>query len=198
MKITKKEILESLDTKYKEEDGVCYKQENGGDWVEISNEEYADNTHNEFVGSKGEIISGSNHVDQNDSATSSYHTTDVSAHQRMQPPSWLTSYGYTSYMDETRENKMTRVIEDIVSNREFSKEVIDKIKYDDGIPEIDALKEEFPVIVRKITHVKELIERENISGGEKAVFVSSFLSMDLSDVPSEYMEEIKNKLNNYG
>ena len=195
-------MVESLDTKYKEEEGVCYKQENGGKWVEISKKEYEENTHNEFVGTKGDIISGSKHVDQNDSATSSYHTTDVSAHQRMQPPSWLTTYGYTSYMSENGgkpKEKMSRVIEDIISKKDFSKDVIDRLKNDNGeIPEIENLKEEFPVIVRKITHVKDLIERENISGAEKAVFINSFLSMDLNDIPNRYLSQIKNKLNKYG
>ena len=91
-------------------------------------------------------------------------------------------------------DKMKGVLEDILSKKRFSKDVLDKLKYGQGIPEIDVIKDEQPVLVRKITHIKSLLDKDEISGEEKGILLNSLLSMNLVDIPAQYKRELARKL----
>jgi hypothetical protein len=97
-------------------------------------------------------------------------------------------------LDDMANKKMKGVVEDILSKRQFDKDVIDKVKYSNGIPEMDAVKESLPVLVRKISHIKTLLDRDEVGGDEKAILLNSLLSVDLTDVPSQYKRELARKL----
>ena len=42
--------------------------------------------------------------------------------------------------------------------------------------------------------LKDIIEKNSTSGEEKAVILNHLLGMDISDIPHEYKQELKNKL----
>lgn len=155
----------------------------------------------ELVDSKGGKLQGDKHIDQNNKVASSKDTTDDAVHKkagtqasRYNPRiSWMSDEDDTS-LSGVANKKMEKVVEDILSKREFDKDVIDKVKYSNGIPEVEVLKEILPVLVRKIAHIKTLLDREEVGGDEKAILLNSLLSVDLTDVPSQYKRELVRKL----
>ena len=158
-------------------------------------------TLDELVDSKGGKLQGDEHIDQNNKVASSKDTTDDAVHKkagtqasRYNPRiSWMSDEEDTS-LSGMANKKMEKVVEDILSKREFDKDVIDKVKYSNGIPEVEVLKEILPVLVRKIAHIKTLLDREEVGGDEKAILLNSLLSVDLTDVPSQYKRELVRKL----
>jgi hypothetical protein len=155
----------------------------------------------ELVDDKGGKLQGDKHIDQNNKVASSKDTTDDAVHKkagtqasRYNPRiSWMSDEDDTS-LSGVANKKMEKVVEDILSKREFDKDVIDKVKYSNGIPEVEVLKEILPVLVRKIAHIKTLLDREEVGGDEKAILLNSLLSVDLTDVPSQYKRELVRKL----
>lgn len=156
----------------------------------------------ELVDEKGGRLQGDEHIDQVNRAASSKDTTDDAAHKkagtqasRYNPRiSWMSDEDENTSLEDIGKKKMKGVVEDILSKRKFDKDVIDKVKYSNGIPEVDVLKETLPVLVRKIAHIKTLLDRDEVGGDEKAVLLNSLLSVDLTDVPSQYKRELARKL----
>jgi hypothetical protein len=154
----------------------------------------------ELVDSKGGKLQGDEHIDQVNKAASSKDTTDDAVHKKA--GSQDSMYRRVSWMDDNEEEslddiakeKMKGVVEDIMSKRKFDKDVIDKVKYSNGIPDVDVIKENLPVLVRKIAHIKTLLDREEVGGDEKAILLNSLLSINLTDVPSQYKRELARKL----
>jgi len=153
----------------------------------------------ELVDDKGGKIQGDNHIDQSDMSASSKDTTDDAVNKKMGGQG--TMYRRVSWMDDKEESlkdvakgKMKGVLEDILSKKKFDKDVIDKVKYSNGIPDTDVLKETHPVLVRKIAHIKTLLDRGDIGGDEKAILLNSLLSVNLSDIPVQYKRELSRKL----
>jgi hypothetical protein len=156
----------------------------------------------ELVDEKGGKLQGDKHIDQNDKAASSIYTTDDAVHTK----GGIQGSKYnprTSYMNDDEEvsldrvakDKMKKVVEDIFNKRNGGEsDVMDKTKYSEGIPEVDELKETLPVLVRKISHIKTLLDREEVGGDEKAILLNSLLSVDLTDIPSQYKRELARKL----
>ena len=155
----------------------------------------------ELVDSKGGKLQGDEHIDQSNRAASSKDTTDDAVHKkagtqasRYNPRiSWMKDNEDAS-LDDIAKDKMKGVVEDILSKRQFDKDVIDKVKYSNGIPDVDVVKENLPVLVRKISHIKTLLDREEVGGDEKAILLNSLLSINLTDIPSQYKRELARKL----
>jgi hypothetical protein len=158
----------------------------------------------EFVDDKGGKIQGDEQIDQVGISTASHDTTDDAAHtksgvqsSRYNPRiSWMSDEEEPNdeTLDKVSKDKMKGVLEDILSKRKFDKDVIDKVKYSNGIPDIGELKDAHPVLVRKISHMKTLLDRDDIGGDEKAILINSLLSSDLTDIPSQYKRELSRKL----
>jgi hypothetical protein len=155
----------------------------------------------ELVDEKGGKLQGDKHIDQVGKAASSKDTTDDAVHKkagiqasRYNPKiSWMDDNEEFS-LKEIGKKKMKGVVEDILSKRKFDKDVMDKVKYSNGIPEVDEVKESLPVLVRKISHIKTLLDREEVSGEEKAILLNSLLSVNLTDIPAQYKRELARKL----
>lgn len=156
----------------------------------------------ELVDSKGGKLQGDEHIDQSNKAASSKDTTDDAVHKkagiqasRYNPRiSWMSDEEEDTSLSGVAKKKMRGVVEDILTKRKFDKDVIDKVKYSNGIPEVEVLKETLPVLVRKIAHIKTLLDREEVGGDEKAILLNSLLSVDLTDIPSQYKRELVRKL----
>jgi hypothetical protein len=153
----------------------------------------------ELVDDKGGRLQGDEHVDQSDSMTTSTDTTDDHVHKTRQGvPMFRRYYSEEENDEETLEEvakgKMKKVLEDILSKKKYDKDVIDKVKYSNGIPEVDILKDSHPVLIRKIAHIKSLLDRDDIGGDEKAILLNSLLSVDLTDIPGQYKRELARKL----
>ncbi len=153
----------------------------------------------ELVDDKGGKLQGDEHIDQNDSTTTSVDTTDDHVHKSRQGVPMFRRYyseeeNEEETLDEVAKGKMKKVLEDILSKKRFDKDVIDKVKYSNGIPEVDILKDSHPVLIRKISHIKTLLDRDEVGGDEKAVLLNSLLSIDLTDIPGQYKRELARKL----
>jgi hypothetical protein len=160
-----------------------------------------DETLDELVDSKGGKIQGDDHVDQAGKATSSVDTTDDHVRKSRQGvPFFRRFYSEDDEslepdsLEEVAKDKMKGVLEDILSKKKFDKDVIDKVKYSNGIPEIDILKDSHPVLIRKIAHIKSLLDRDEVGGDEKAILLNSLLSLNLTDIPAQYKRELARKL----
>lgn len=153
----------------------------------------------ELVDEKGGKLQGDEHVDQAGSATTSVDTTDDHVKKTRQGvPMFRRYYSEEEKEDETLDEvakgKMKKVLEDILSKKKYDKDVIDRVKYSNGIPEVDILKDTHPVLIRKIAHIKSLLDRDEVGGDEKAILINSLLSVDLTDIPGQYKRELARKL----
>jgi hypothetical protein len=172
----------------------------------------------ELVDEKGAKLKGRKKINQNDNASSSNSTNDtwyeldpetgeiedihqgkVDTQRQDLPPYQLSGRYYGASVEpksikEIGNDKMRGVLEDILSKKRFSKDVLDKLKYGQGIPDVDVIKDEQPVLIRKISHIKSLLDRDDVSGDEKAILLNSLLSINLVDIPAEYKRELVRKL----
>ena len=72
--------------------------------------------------------------------------------------------------------KMKNMVEDIV-DKKFPKEVVDKIKkYGDikknGVPDIEIISDENPLLVRKVKSLMDIIEKNQATGEQKGVILN--------------------------
>ena len=63
------------------------------------------------------------------------------------------------------------------------------------IPSLEFIRETNPILIRKVSALKEIIEKNISSGEEIAVVLNHLLGLDLSDVPNEYKKILRDKLN---
>lgn len=101
-------------------------------------------------------------------------------------------------LKEVDSNKLKSLIEDVFTKKDFDNEFVEKkdvsIKRGE-IPNLEFIRETNPILIRKVSALKEIIEKNISSGEEIAVVLNHLLDLDLSDVPSEYKKILKNKLN---
>ena len=106
---------------------------------------------------------------------------------------------YVGKMEESSKKKMKNMVEDIV-DKKFPKEVVDKIKkYGDikknGIPDIEVISEENPLLVRKVKSLVDIIEKNQATGEQKGVILNFLInSICTVDIPVEYKNEMLKKL----
>lgn len=98
---------------------------------------------------------------------------------------------------EVSRKKMNSLIEDVFTKKDFDKEFVDK-KIDNlsnsEIQGLDSIRDTNPILIRKVGALKDIIEKNSASGEEKAVILNHLLSMDLTDIPQNYKNELKKKL----
>jgi len=100
-------------------------------------------------------------------------------------------------LEEESKRKMDSLIEDIFTKKDFDKEFVNKKQSDlrlNGIQPLDAIKETNPILIRKVQNLKELIEKNDATGEEKAIILNYLLSIDMTDIPVEYKNELKKKI----
>jgi len=101
-------------------------------------------------------------------------------------------------LDETAKNKMTNVIEDIFTKKKFDDDIVKKYRDNqvrmNGIPALETIKDTNPILIRKVSALKDIIEKNDATGEEKAIILNHLLGMNMVDVPREYKEELKKKL----
>lgn len=102
-------------------------------------------------------------------------------------------------LKESSKKKMEEYVEDIVSKK-ISKDVLDKVRKDgdirkNGIPDIDIIAEENPVLVRKTKNLIDAIKTNLATGEEKGVILNFLITnIDTMDIPTEYKQEMLKKL----
>ena len=102
-------------------------------------------------------------------------------------------------ISESSKNKMKNMVEDIV-DKKFPKEVVDKIKkYGDinknGIPDIEIISEENPLLVRKVKNLIDIISKNQATGEQKGVILNFLINnIGTIDIPMEYKQEMLKKL----
>lgn len=176
----------------------------------------------ELINKDGSRIKGDEPFNQANSMSTTNITTDDFVHMTRQGISRYSNYGrfrYHGESDETKEkaklpkkdkkkkypkklkeegkNKMNSLIEDIFTKKDFDKEFVKKNIGDlklNGIQDLDTIRETNPILIRKVSALKDIIEKNSVSGEEKAIILNHLLSMDLSDIPSEYKQELRKKL----
>jgi hypothetical protein len=106
---------------------------------------------------------------------------------------------YAGRMEESSKKKMKSMVEDIV-DKKFPKEVVDKLKkYGDirknGVPDIEVISDENPLLVRKVKNLIDIIEKNQASGEQKGVILNFLINnIGTVDIPTEYKQEMLKKL----
>jgi len=102
-------------------------------------------------------------------------------------------------LKEVASKKMKNMVEDIV-DKKLPKEVVDKIKkYGDirknGIPDIEIISEENPLLVRKVKSLVDIVEKNQATGEQKGVILNFLINnIGTIDIPAEYKSEMIKKL----
>jgi hypothetical protein len=94
-------------------------------------------------------------------------------------------------------NKMSSLIEDIFTKKDFDKEFVKNGGNNMTTKEIgtlDSIRDTNPILIRKVGALVDIIEKNSTSGEEKAVILNHILNMDLTDIPQNYKEILKRKL----
>jgi len=103
----------------------------------------------------------------------------------------------TPKLKEDSRKKMTSIIEDIFTKKDFDREFVDVRKKDlrlSGIESLESIRETNPILIRKVSSLKEIIEKNSASGEEKAIILNFLLDIDMTDVPQQYKIELKKKI----
>jgi hypothetical protein len=102
-------------------------------------------------------------------------------------------------LNEVAKNKMKGMVEDVV-NKKFPEEVLNNLKkYGDitknGIPDIEVISEENPLLVRKVKNLIDIIKKNQADGQQKGVVLNFLINnIDTIDIPAEYKKEMLKKL----
>ena len=102
-----------------------------------------------------------------------------------------------STLKETSKGKMDSLIEDIFTKKDFDKEFVNKKNSDirlNGIQPLDTIKDTNPILIRKVQNLKELIEKNDATGEEKAIILNYLLGIDMNDIPQQYKDELKKRI----
>jgi len=100
---------------------------------------------------------------------------------------------------KSSKKKMGEMVEDIV-NKKFSKEVLDKVKINgdinkNGIPDIEIISDENPLLVRKVKNLIDIISKNQATGEQKGVILNYLINnIGSTDIPMEYKSEMLKKL----
>lgn len=101
-------------------------------------------------------------------------------------------------IEESSRFKMDELLEDIIDKKSFDRDILDKLKQSrmesNGIPDIETIKETNPILIRKVMALKDIIEKNNATGEEKAIILNYLLGLDMTDIPSVYKQKLKNKI----
>ena len=101
-------------------------------------------------------------------------------------------------LEESSKIKMDDLLEDIINKKSFDRGIVDKLKQSkmesEGIPKLEYIKETNPILIRKITALKDIIEKNNATGEEKAIILNYLMDINMTDIPEIYKQKLKNKI----
>lgn len=101
-------------------------------------------------------------------------------------------------IEESSRFKMDELLEDIIDKKSFDRDIVDRLKQskmaENGIPDIENIKETNPILIRKVMALKDIIEKNNATGEEKAIILNYLLGLDMTDIPTVYKQKLKNKI----
>ena len=101
-------------------------------------------------------------------------------------------------LEESSRFKMDELLEDIIDKKSFDRDIVDRLKQSkmesESIPELDVIKDSNPILIRKVVALKDIIEKNNATGEEKAIILNYLLGLDMTDIPTTYKEKLKNKI----
>jgi len=94
-------------------------------------------------------------------------------------------------LKEASRKKMEEYVEDIISKKNLSKDVLSK----NGIPDVDNISEDNPVLVRKVKSLIDIIEKNQATGEQKGMILNYLINnIGTVDIPAEYKQEMLKKL----
>lgn len=102
-------------------------------------------------------------------------------------------------LEDKSKQKMEEYVEDIVTKK-FSKDVLSKVKSSDdirrnGVPDVEVIAQENPVLVRKVKNLIDVIEKNQATGEQKGMILNYLINnIGMVDVPSEFKQEMAKKL----
>lgn len=173
----------------------------------------------ELVKKNGSRIGGDYKIDQDDSMTTSsaeppVTTDDFIKATRQGKTLYMYRSFYTEDDEENQDAKLPKkdkqkknpkkaktkkkLKEDVFTKKEFDREFVEKQISDltnNEIPNLEALRESNPILIRKVTALRDIIEKNNTSGEEIGVILNFLLDMNLRELPKDYKNILKNKLN---
>jgi len=89
--------------------------------------------------------------------------------------------------------KMKKLVEDIL-DKKIAKNKIYNINKN-GIPDIEIISDENPLLVRKVKSLTDIIEKNQATGEQKGVILNFLINnIDTIDIPAEYKKEMLKKL----
>jgi hypothetical protein len=169
----------------------------------------------ELVDADGSPIEGDrNPVSNSEIETAPQQTSDDFADSAIQPNRRYYGYGGTPYShgrritgegeddlegEELAEAKMKKMVEDILSQKSDSRDMVKKNGVSDinrnNIPDMEELAQIKPVVGKKVEDVLKTISMNNLTGEEIGVVINYLLTnIDLSEVPSDYKKLLKNSI----
>ena len=84
------------------------------------------------------------------------------------------------------------MVEDLVT-KQITKDVFNLKK--NGIPDIDVVSEENPILVRKLKNLIDIVGLNQATGEQKGVILNFLIdNIGIVDIPTEYKQEIVKKL----
>ena len=115
--------------------------------------------------------------------------------QPVPPPKHTTNPPFTKNpkekLKEASRKKMEEYVEDIISKKNISKDVLSK----NGIPDVDNISEDNPVLVRKVKSLIDIISKNQATGEQKGMILNYLISnIGTTDIPIEYKQEMVKKL----
>jgi hypothetical protein len=173
----------------------------------------------ELVNKNGSRISGDYKIDQDNSMTTSpseppVTTDDFIKATRQGKSMFMYRSFYSEDNEENKDAKLPKkdkkkknpkkaktnkkIKESVFTKKDFDKEFVEKqtnslIKNE--IPNLESIRDTNPILIRKVSLLKDIIEKNNTSGEELGVILNHILSMDLKKLSKEYKDILKNKLN---
>lgn len=173
----------------------------------------------ELVNKNGSRISGDYKIDQDNSMTTSpseppVTTDDFIKATRQGKSMFMYRSFYSEDNEENKDAKLPKkdkkkknpkkaktnkkIKESVFTKKDFDKEFVEKqtnslIKNE--IPKLESIRDTNPILIRKVSLLKDIIEKNNTSGEELGVILNHILSMDLKKLSKEYKDILKNKLN---
>lgn len=162
----------------------------------------------EIIDSNGVFIKGNRRLDQSNSMATSKLTTDDAIKSQRQGVSRYKTSGRVYFGEEentmdnskikknkTQEKFEDSIVETVFTKKEFDREFVNKsIENMDKIENIDSIRETNPILIRKVGALKDIIEKNNASGYEKAVILNYLLDMDLTDISNKHKELLRKKI----
>lgn len=102
-------------------------------------------------------------------------------------------------LEDKSKQKMEEYVEDIVTKK-FPKDVLNKVKSTDdirrnGVPDVEVIAQENPVLVRKVKNLIDIIEKNQATGEQKGMILNYLINnIGMVDIPSEFKQEMLKKL----